>query len=175
MGFYTSTKTWNNLPCSHRQHLHDGHCAYIHGYSRSFTCYFACRELTPLHFVVDFGDLKEVKTWLEHLFDHTMLVNEDDPELATFIELHRKGICDLRILPNVGMEGTSHFVFEQIDRFIRYKTNGRAWLYKIETRENDKNSAIYEVEREGLPADHYKAIEGEPFLTEYRRAEDLMQ
>lgn len=145
MGVYTSTKTFNNLPCSHRQHAHKGHCHFIHGYSRTFKFYFACRELTPEHFVVDFSDLKDLRAWLEHMFDHTLLINEDDPELPIIRELHERGIVDLRVMPNVGMEGTSKFVFDHVDKMIREKTGGRAWLYKVETHENDKNSAEYEV------------------------------
>ena len=36
------------------------------------------RFLYRHHFVVDFGKLKDLKDWLERMFDHTMLINEDE-------------------------------------------------------------------------------------------------
>ncbi|MEC7220657.1 MAG: 6-carboxytetrahydropterin synthase, partial [SAR324 cluster bacterium] len=48
---YTCTKQYFNLPCAHRQHGHDGHCCFIHGYSRSFKFYFTCNELDANNFV----------------------------------------------------------------------------------------------------------------------------
>ena len=58
---YTSTKTYRNLPCAHRQWKHDGHCAYVHGYSREYTFYFEARSLDQHGWVVGFGDLKELE------------------------------------------------------------------------------------------------------------------
>lgn len=144
MAKYQSTKTFHDLPCAHRQWRHPGHCRFIHGYSRSFTFWFECHELTDQQFVVDFGDLKDLRAWLEHMFDHTMLINSDDPERATFEALHARGVCDLRVLPNCGMEGTSKYVHAYADRLLREKTRGRAWVVRVETRENAKNSASYE-------------------------------
>jgi hypothetical protein len=43
------------------------------------------------------------------------------------------------------MEGTASFVFDHVDAMIRAQTDGRAWVAKVEVRENDKNSA--ELER----------------------------
>ena len=78
---YNCTKQYFNLPCAHRQHGHDGHCRFIHGYSRSFKFYFACNELDANNFVFDFGELKELKEHLEYMCDHTLLINEQDPYL----------------------------------------------------------------------------------------------
>lgn len=146
---YTSQKTFRNLPCSHRQWRHDGHCAFLHGYSRSYTFRFAARTLDERHFVVDFGKLKALKAWLEHWFDHTCLINNDDPELELFRELHQKGVVDLRVLPNVSMEGSAHFVWSYADALVRAATDGRAWCFAVEARENDKNAATFEVARDG--------------------------
>lgn len=140
---FTSTKTYRNLPCAHRQWRHEGHCAWIHGYSRSFTFVFACTELDANHFVMDFGALRKVKEWLEHMFDHTLLICADDPELETFEALHQRGLCSLRVLPNVSMEATSKYVFDHVQPLIDTATDGRVWILSVECRENDKNSAVY--------------------------------
>lgn len=142
---YRSTKTFRNLPCAHRLHSHAGHCRFVHGYSRSFTFYFEASTLDEHDFVVDFSALEQLRAWLEHMYDHTLLIGERDPELAFFRDMHERGLCDLRVVPSVTMEGTARFVFEHVDELIREQTGGRAWLAKVEARENDKNSA--ELER----------------------------
>ena len=53
------------------------------------------------------------------------------------------GIIQLRILPCVSIEGTARFVSEKINDMIAEQTSGRAFVYSLEVRENEKNSAIY--------------------------------
>lgn len=95
--------------------------------------------------MVDFGGLKKLKTWLESVFDHTFLVAQDDPELEAFKELDSRGAILLRILPNPGMEGTALYVYEEASKILESLYGKRAWITKVEVRENDKNSAIYEA------------------------------
>jgi len=146
---FTSTKTFDNLPCAHRQWRHDGHCSFIHGYSRSFHFVFGATERTKEGFVVDFSDLKDLREWLEHMFDHTLLLNKDDPLLD---DPHFNSLCecdlkpfDVRVLPNVGMEGTAEYVHEHATAMLKDKTGGRAWVISVEVRENNKNSAAYSL------------------------------
>lgn len=143
MGVYQTIKTFNNFPCSHRQWRHSGHCKYIHGYSRSFKIVFGAHELTESGLGVDFGSLNDIKSWLSYWFDHTTLINEDDPELDLFQTLHNKKIIDLRILPNVSMERTAEFIFKYADEWIKTKTLDRAFVISVECRENNKNAATY--------------------------------
>lgn len=147
---YTSTKTFKSFPCTHRQPDHKGHCKYIHGYDRDFIFHFKCSELEPkTNFVVEFGGpaMKELKAWLEYMFDHTFLCNENDPELELFKELEKKGLIQLRVMPNVCMESTSKFVFDKVNELLDKYENGRAWCYKVEVRENFKNSGTYKKDR----------------------------
>lgn len=144
---YQSTKSFLNYPCSHRQWRHSGHCAFVHGYSRSFHFVFEARALTETGFVVDFGGLKPFKVMLDELFDHTLLLNQDDPLLEYFRELERLGACKLTVLPNVGMEGTARHLFTQMNEYLLKETRGRAWCVSVEVRENEKNSAFYREAR----------------------------
>lgn len=140
---FTSTKSFYGFPCTHRQWRANSHCKFVHGYSRSFHFEFKCHELSKEFWVMDFGDLKDVKAWLEYMFDHTFLVSQDDPYKETFEKLDQEGVIQMRILPNAGMEGSAKYVFEQVNNMITSKTNDRVWLEKVEVRENEKNSAIY--------------------------------
>ena len=142
---FTSSKTYRNLPCAHRQWRHKGHCAYIHGYSRQYTFYFEANEMDEHGWVVGFGDLKNLKRYLIEMYDHTMIIAEDDPELETFQELHKNRLCDLRIVPEVSLEGSARTALQKANDILLKMTKGRARCFKVEARENDKNSAIYEL------------------------------
>ena len=89
MGTFTSSKTFRGFPCAHRRWRHDGHCAHVHGYDRTFTIWFASHERTENGFVMDFGRLKPVKAWLEEHFDPPLLLDSDDPLLSDFNALKR--------------------------------------------------------------------------------------
>lgn len=142
--YFTSTKSYYNYPCAHRQFRHSGNCAKIHGYSRSFHFVFGSKTMTKEGFVVDYGDLHELKDHLDYMYDHTLVLDEGDPFMETFRELEKAGVCDVRTHPlGPGMEGTAHYLCEWADDWLRKKTKGRAWVISVEARENDKNSSIY--------------------------------
>lgn len=143
MECFRSTKVFKGFPCTHRQWQADSHCRFVHGYEREFRFEFACHELTSEMWVMDFGGLKAVRDWLESYFDHTFLAAEDDPDLPSFREMERKGIIQLRILPNVGMEGTAQFVYHHASKMIQKITQGRVWITQIEVKENECNSAVF--------------------------------
>ncbi len=140
-------KVFAGYPCAHRQHLHPGHCAYVHGYSRTFILHFKCVQLSPEGFVIDFGELEWVKDFLDRSFDHTCLINLADPLLDEFKRLHTLGALKLVVLPNVGMEGSSRYVYHHLEPQLLlvpdYQARG-VRLVKVECHENDKNSASYE-------------------------------
>ncbi|NJC73094.1 6-carboxytetrahydropterin synthase [Planosporangium thailandense] len=134
-------KLFDDLPCCHRSWAHGGKCAFLHGYERSFEIEFACAELDPATgFVVDFGDLKEVRRLLSDQFDHTTLVAENDPERELFEQLGRRGVVDLRIMANTGMEGAAEWALEHADRIVRDRTGGRVRVTRVCARESRKNA-----------------------------------
>ena len=96
--------------------------------------------------VVGFGDLKELGEYLVEMYDHTMLIAEDDPELPVFKELHEKGLCDLRVVPDTSLEGSAKTALEKANQLLSRITEGRARCFQVEARENDKNSAIYTID-----------------------------
>jgi 6-pyruvoyltetrahydropterin/6-carboxytetrahydropterin synthase len=146
MSNFSSTKYFSGFPCTHRQWKADSHCRFVHGYSRSFHFEFKAKSLTKEGWVVDFGGLKKVKAWLDNMFDHTFLASKDDPYLEKFKQLDKEGVIQLRIYENVGMEGSAIFVYEKVNEMLKELTEDRAWVHKVEVRENEKNSAIYIAE-----------------------------
>lgn len=80
---------------------------------------------------MDFGAFKEFKTFLDDYFDHSCLINSNDPELPLFRELDKKGIIRLRVLENVGMEGTSEFLHQKMNEYLDQKTDGRVYCFGL--------------------------------------------
>jgi 6-pyruvoyltetrahydropterin/6-carboxytetrahydropterin synthase len=123
---------------------------------------------------MDFGGLKRFKTWSEWMFDHTLIVAEDDPMLDRFKDMSgwssdpehdgnpdrvqvepylRKGVCDLRIVEGVGCEMFAKMSYDAMLRILhemksdqdsRYPVNSSVRIKSAEVFEHAGNSAIYE-------------------------------
>lgn len=148
---YRSTKTYDHsegLSCCFRQwRAEHSHCKLLHGYALAFKFVFATHQLDQHNWCYDFGGMKQVRKWLHDQFDHTLLVSEDDPELATFVDLANKGLVDLRIMPAVGCEQTARFCYDYVSALVARETDGRVWLESVEVREHGGNSAVFELSR----------------------------
>jgi len=146
MKFY-STKTFGNdrgLSCAFRQWRADSHCNLLHGYSLGFRFIFEADTLDDRNWVYDFGNTKWIKEYLDHTFDHTLAVSEDDPKLYMFKQLENAGTCDLRILPAVGCERFAEMVYTDISQRVHDETQRRVRLKSVECFEHGSNSAIFE-------------------------------
>ena len=116
----------------------------MHGYSRSFTVWFAATGLDACGFVVDFSSLKPLEQQLRDHFDHTFLVNADDPLLVEWQRLHDQGALDLRVMDNVGMEATARLVWTWANTLLKQRDGGRSCCWKVEARENRANAGCFE-------------------------------
>ncbi len=140
---HTCSKSFGGFPCSHRQWRHPGHCRFLHGYSRSFTFWFQAEVLDVHGFVVDFSSLRALEAQLQDQFDHTVLVNGDDPLLDQWQSLHAQGALDLRVMENVGMEASAALVWGWANALLLAQEGVRACCWRVEARENEKNAACY--------------------------------
>jgi 6-pyruvoyltetrahydropterin/6-carboxytetrahydropterin synthase len=160
-GKFYSTKTYGNdrgLSCAFRQwRSTHSHCSLIHGYSIGVKIVFECKSLDERNWVMDFGGLKEFKNWLEYMFDHTLLVAEDDPRLELFKQMaeigggyNDLGIVDLRIVEGVGCERFAEMAYNKLSDLIQKSVNNGTALNptvrvkSVEVFEHGANSAIYE-------------------------------
>jgi 6-pyruvoyltetrahydropterin/6-carboxytetrahydropterin synthase len=141
---FTSTKYFHEIgPCAYRNWKSDSECYKLHGYDRSFRFVFGCKHLDKQGFVVDFGGLKEIKRQLEYWFDHTVILQADDPLVPIFKQLQGLGHCELRTFPLISCEGLAQYVAEYVDHVLSNTTQGRSWVISCEMIEAEKNSAIY--------------------------------
>jgi len=171
MGKFYSTKTYGNdrgLSCCFRQwRSTHSHCSTLHGYSIGVKLVFECDSLDERNWVMDFGGLKQFKQWLEYMFDHTVLIAEDDPRrqdferFASLVDLfsdnpdsdvpHERGaVVDLRIVQGVGCEMFAKMAYDKMaDVLEQSKAEGTLLnptvrVKSVEVFEHGANSSIYE-------------------------------
>ena len=149
---YKSTKLFEGFSCCFRQwRATKTHCRFLHGYAVSFKVTFE-GELDHRNWVCDFGGMKRAKnlidgmqpkTWMDYMFDHTVIITEDDPQRETFKEMNREGIIQLRRVEASGAEKFAELVFNKLNDFVKIETDKRVRVVEVEFRENGKNAAIY--------------------------------
>src|SRR5678816_2866536 len=161
---FTVTKRYRDFPAAHRQPNHDGHCRLIHGHDWGFDITFACAKLDENGFVVDVGKLSIVKGFLTEHFDHTLLLNKDDPEakhlrrvLGEGVELFpevggeatqitRSTLAKIVMVPNCGMEGLAQFVAVCVNELCQSIAGDRKLeVSQVTVWEDSKNSATYQL------------------------------
>ena len=152
MGKFQSSKIFDGFSTVFRQHnAGSTHCRFVHGYGISFKVYFE-GELDDRNWVWDFGGMKRAKTqidgmspkeWMDYTFDHTMIIAEDDPELAAFKMMDAAGVAQVRVIPATGAEKFAEYIFSKINPFVLEETNNRVRVTKVKFMEHGKNAAYY--------------------------------
>jgi 6-pyruvoyltetrahydropterin/6-carboxytetrahydropterin synthase len=140
---FQSTKIIELGSCAFRQPKASSHCRHIHGYRLISKIWFACEKLDKNNWVMDFGGLKELKSNLENIFDHTLVISSDDPCLNIFKELEKQDAAKLVIMEGVGIEKFAQTVFYTANKFVKEKTSNRVWVEQVEVWEHEKNSAKF--------------------------------
>lgn len=143
---YQSTKTYGHnigLSACFRQPNAHSHCKLLHGYALQFKFTFGCEHLDERNWVVDFGGLKPLKLWLEDNFDHKVVLDKEDPWMATFENLQSKGLAELTLLEGVGVEKFAEHAFNFANELVKQMTDKRCWVVSAECAEHGANSAIY--------------------------------
>ncbi len=141
----TCRKLYSDIPFAHRQWCHDGHCAFIHGHNWGIAVTFACAQTDANDFVVDFGKLGYLKTWIAEHLDHACVLATDDPLKDTLVQAAPEAWKVLEV-PSPSSEGLAEFLFTTFDSMVRRDTNRRAWVQAIEVFEDSRNSARYAPE-----------------------------
>jgi len=97
--------------------------------------------------------LKDLKKLLEDMFDHTLIVAQDDPDMETFKLLEEKKMAKIIVLPALGCEALSDMLYKYINGVYIPDMWGpgeakRLWCYRVEVRETQSNMAFREGHRE---------------------------
>ena len=146
---FTCTKIYDNIPIGHRQPNHSGHCSRIHGHDWSFTFTFGCEERDPVTgFVMDFGDLKDLKASIEK-FDHALALNKTDIKMYLLLsEMSGSGFVQSDYFKVVWIddctcEGFAQYFHQIASDIVSEKTGGRVWVESVVVHEGRVNSATY--------------------------------
>ena len=139
----TCSKTYSDIPLSHRQPRHPGRCSRIHGHSWAITLTFGANEPDEHGFIVDFGELHYLSDWIDEHLDHATVAASDDPRLAELQALSDSGLLKLSLVDNASCEGIAKHLFDTFDPMVREKTGERAHLVSVELHEDSHNSALY--------------------------------
>lgn len=154
---YISTKTFANFSVAVRQwKAQHSHCQLLHGYAFEFKVWFASNEpdidkqLDEMNWIVDFGGFKEkpvgngLREWMDHMWDHTLLIEQDDPYRDIFEQMQQMNLCKVHFMERMGAESCARLVYEKFNDVLSKTDGSRCKVIKVECFENDKNSAIYE-------------------------------
>jgi|TARA_R110000823_G_scaffold194730_1_gene326084 6-pyruvoyltetrahydropterin/6-carboxytetrahydropterin synthase len=152
MGKFQSSKVFDGFSTVFRQwKAEDTHCRFVHGYGISFKVYFE-GKLDDRNWVWDFGGMKRAKTqidnkspkaWMDYMFDHTMVIAADDPELPAFEQMDKAGVAQVRVIPATGAEKFAEYIYDKLNEFVKSETEGRVRVTKVKFMEHGKNAAYY--------------------------------
>jgi 6-pyruvoyltetrahydropterin/6-carboxytetrahydropterin synthase len=152
MGKFQSSKVFDGFSVVFRQwRAEQTHCRFVHGYGISFKVYFE-GELDDRNWVWDFGgmkrattliDGKQPKAWMDYMFDHTLIVAEDDPEVEAFKQMDEAKVAQVRVIPATGAEKFSEYIFKKLNEFVKTETDNRVRVIKVKFMEHGKNAAYY--------------------------------
>ena len=154
---YLSCKKFENFSVALRQwKAQHSHCQLLHGYAFKIKVWFASNEsdinkqLDSMNWIVDYGGFKKqpqgngLREWLEYMFDHTTLIEKDDPYRDLFEQMQMEGICKVHFLDKMGAESVAKLVYDKFNDVLSKTDGGRCKVVKVECFENDTNSSIYE-------------------------------
>ena len=152
MGKFQSSKVFDGFSTVFRQwKAETTHCRFVHGYGISFKVYFE-GDLDERNWVWDFGGMKRAKTqidgkspkeWMDYMFDHTLIVAEDDPFKKAFQQMEEAGVAQVRIIPATGAEKFAEYIYNKLNEFVDTETEGRVRVTKVKFMEHGKNAACY--------------------------------
>ena len=152
MGKFQSSKVFDGFSTVFRQwKAETTHCRFVHGYGISFKVYFE-GDLDERNWVWDFGGMKRAKTqidgkspkeWMDYMFDHTLVVAEDDPFIKAFQQMEEAGVAQVRIIPATGAEKFAEYIYNKLNKFVDTETEGRVRVTKVKFMEHGKNAACY--------------------------------
>lgn len=144
---HTYTKIYRDLPAAHRRPNHDGHCRLIHGHNWTFEITFAAETRDANGFVIDAGKLGPVKEWIEHTFDHTLLLDIDDPIWQGLKDPLEDFPAKVVVVPSCGMEGLAEYVYDHVSEIVQdmaLHLGRKIEVVRVVCREDSRNSATFE-------------------------------
>jgi len=77
------------------------------------------------------------------MWDHTLLIEKDDPYLDIFEGMGGMGLAKVVVMDKMGAESCAKMVYDHFNDVLSKTDAGRCKVVKVECFENDKNSSLY--------------------------------
>lgn len=139
----------------HRLLHHNGACKNLHGHSYRVTVMIAGRLLDTGGMVLDFADVKNsIGRWIDDNFDHTMILNPDDPLLDLPDYQLYFPLKNAFIMPADAAEPTAENIARTIAREAKYMLERmygtKVWVHEVTVQETEKCRATVTTREEKL-------------------------
>lgn len=148
---YTVTKTIPHSAglsvCFRQWRATHSHCSRLHGYALEIETVFAANRLNPNSWVFDFGAYRPIREEIFRVFDHALVIAEDDPARATFEALAEQGLARVVVVPKVGCEAFAELIFRQTEKMLAEDARTVATgvhVRSVTVREHGANAATFE-------------------------------
>ena len=80
---------------------------------------------------------------MDYMFDHTLIVAEDDPWLEAFKQMGDSQVAQVRVIPSTGAEKFAEYIYHKLNEFVKAETVNRVKVIKVKFMEHGKNAAYY--------------------------------
>ena len=123
---FSSTKVLELGSCAFRQPKAKSHCKFLHGYRLTAKFWFGANQLDEHNWVVDFGSFDHLKKLLRDQFDHTTVIDKNDPDKTIGVDIlinTHPAFLDVRNLPIEWRQDCKNELLEFKEEFTLYDKN----------------------------------------------------
>lgn len=140
---YVITKTLGPFSTVFRNwHATHSHCSFLHGHDLVFEITLEADTLDHCGWVIDFAAFKDLRKSLESMFDHKVIISEDDPHLDAIGQLSGLGVLDYVTLPQVGCEAFALLVAVEATNMLQtFNALERVRVAEVQCYEQHNNVA----------------------------------
>jgi len=128
------------LPIGHRLSKHKGRCFSIHGHNFTVLVGLKAKELNDNDMVLDFAELKSMVNAYLDTFDHCLLLNDKDKEIAD--QLDSMGMRTMLVHYDPTAERLSESLYRNLAVVLCLKHPGVMMDY-VTVYENENSKATY--------------------------------
>jgi len=136
---FTVEKTFR-IPMGHRLSKHKGLCKNFHGHNFVIKVKVGSKELDENDMVIDFSDLKKLVNEILDAFDHSTILNINDPAKEQFFDLgYRIWLLD----SDPTAEAFCKHLFHEISDALKNLAKRDVYLVSVKIWENEDSVAEY--------------------------------
>jgi 6-pyruvoyltetrahydropterin/6-carboxytetrahydropterin synthase len=108
---------------------------------------FESKFLDSRNWVFDFGAYRVIREELFRVFDHALVVAQDDPALPDLRRLGEKGVARIVEVPAVGCEAFAKLILHKTEELLRenFPELTGVRVVQVTVREHEANAATYEA------------------------------